>query len=224
MPIVVTTTSPTPATMTRSAMVSEVTNYVLLPEDGEAQARAVEGLNDAIRYLNMRNWNWSLTRHDITLVADTAEYGLAASFKGPRAAELLDSSSNAKDRLGWFLPRTFIDAYHDRSTSGTPDGYTVFDEQARGKVTLSCPCSSGFVSSYPTLRLWYFARLAYLTTDGDQAIEAPSEVCGFILWHAKMLIASIYDKTSLGMAKQMRDEVWRMLVRDDVAGQLGDWA
>jgi hypothetical protein len=221
---VVGSSSPTPAVRAFSDLKNEVARYVKAPNDTDALAAAGSCINNAIRRLNTRAWQWSLTYQDITLAASDASYSLAAAFKAPRHAELLDSSGNAKMRLDWALPKNFLEQFEDRSTNGDPHAYTVLNFQDAGELLLSAPPSSSFVSAYPTLRLWYFPRLQVLAGDSDVMDECPSEVELFVTWYAKAEMAATYDPGLASYAAGEWRSAWQALVRDDVVFGTTDWS
>lgn len=223
MPIVVGGWSPTPATRARSTLTTEVARYVLLPSDTTALSVAADGINDAIRKYNTTLWQSSLTYQDITLVASDATYSLSAPFNAPRAAELLDASGNATSVLSWYNPKSFGLYYPDRQGDGSPDAYTCFNADADGILDLNVPPSSTFITEYPTLRLRYYAKVAYLTADGHY-FDGPSEVESFLCWHARAYVASIFDPPKVPYAEQKAAEFWNLLKRREVVEQLRDWS
>lgn len=222
MPVVSGSWSPTPATRQRSTLVAEVLRYVMLPNDTDAQSVAADAINDAIRKYNLQHWHSSLTYQDISLSADTANYDLSAPFKSPRHAELLNSSGEPERYLNWYDSKTFGLAFPRATASGTPVAYTCYNSESDGKLTLSVPPTSDFVTSYPTLRLRYYAKIAYLSNSSD-TFDGPSEVESFLCWHARMYLASIYDQSKVPFAKSQADEFWGMCIRSDAENQETDW-
>jgi len=216
--------APTPGTRSLAALSLDVMRYVLSPDDPEAKTIAKDGINDAIREMNMRTWNWALTTQDITLVASDDTYSLANAFKTPRTANLLDSSGNRLAMLEYLDTQTFQKYLTTKSTStGNPYAYTVRNAHEDGILTLSIKPDSGFVTTYPTLRLHYFKRIGTLTNDSDE-LDAPSEVENFVLWHAKSYIASVFDPKKVGYAERKAAVAWQMLVSDDNETQFADWS
>ena len=222
MPIVVGSWSPSPSTRQRSTLTAEVARYVMLPNDTDAITVAADGINDAIRKYNTYLWQSSLTYQDITLVADTAGYDLSNPFNAPRHAELLDASGDPSSILSWMDPKTFGISYTDGSGSGSPQTYTCYNADADGVLSLNIAPDSSYVSAYPTLRLRYYAKVAYLSNAGDY-FDGPSEVESFLCWHAKAYVASIYDPSKAAYADRKADEFWTLLKRREAVEQLKDW-
>lgn len=194
----------------------------MAPNNSEALSVAVDGIVDSIRKLNTSIWQFNLTYQDITLAAGTKEYTLAAAFRAPRHCELLNASNVPVSRLHWQDPKTFNIGFEDRSASGDPNYYTVFNIHDTGYLDFDCPPTSGFVGSYPTARIRYYASLQYLTNDSD-TIGGPSELEGYIVWHAKGYISSIYDPGKTQYAEIKANEMWGLLKRQNVKNQLTDW-
>jgi len=201
---VASSTSPTPPAQSWDALRSKVANAVGFGGDPEVLGLAGEGINNGARYLNSRMWSWLLTTEDLTFVADQADYTLAANFHAPRSAELLDSSGNAKSRLYWEDPKTFSDLFLDRSVSGEPRVYTVFSFYDNGKLTLSSPASTAFLTKYPTLRLRYYKHLQTYSSGGS-SMKIPPESELFLEMYAKWEVSATLRPQLTGTYERM----WR---------------
>lgn len=223
MPVVVSgSASPTPAAVSYSTLKTKVARYVLESNATTALSVAGDCIRDAVMELNTRRWKWAIVYQDVTLVAGTAAYDLAAPFKAPRKAELINSNSKAVGYLKYMDPFTFLREFPDRTNSGDPYQYTVDNAHEYGQVILSCSPSAAFVASYPTLRLWFYRRVQVQSGDSD-VLDIPAEVESFVEWRAKETIASLYDQSKVGYANQRANLMWTKLVRDDVTTELGDW-
>jgi hypothetical protein len=223
MPVVISGTTELPAQRAFSTLKSEAARFVLMPTDTTADSIAGDGINDGIRRLNTRPWEWAIQFQEITLTASQDQYEVAARFLAPRSTELLDASGNVMEsNLAYYDAKTFVNDFYDRRMSGDPMAYTVYARHETGTITLDRPCSSGFVSRFPKLRLWYYQRLPYLSGASD-VLDAPSEVESYVLWHAKHYLATIYDVSKAGVAKTEREETWMHMVRQNLRLNLTDW-
>src|SRR3990172_4815255 len=203
-----------PAAIAFSTLYARVQNYVLAPSDTDVATIAKEGINEAISRLNTRRWNWARHHADITLVAGTQEYALSATFKGPRAAELLDSTGEVVSRLEFLDPKELDYLYPDRHSQGYPSHYTIFNEFANGMLTLSATPSSGFVTQYPKVRVRFFRRIPYLSADAD-LFYGPTEAETYLVWYARANVAAHWALDKIGFAEKRAEELWTLLVRDD---------
>lgn len=224
MPIVVGSYTESPGQRSLSSLATEVARYVKMPNIPEALQVAKDGINEGIRRLNMVNWEWSLTYQDLTLVADTADYDLAARFRASRMMELLDANGKTLTApLSFLTPREFSLCYPNRTQSGSPGAYTAFAVHESGQISFSCPLSAGFVSQYPTARLWYYQRVAYLTSDSD-VVDAPSEVESFLVYIGKAEVASVFDEAKERSARANAEDVWRKLRAAHQDHLVSDWS
>ena len=213
----------TPGTRDRSKLCNDVMRYVKLPDDPEAKAVAVDGINEAILTLNTRLWHWAVQTQDIALVADDGDYTLNASFKAPFHATFLDSNDKEVARVHWEDPKTFQRFFYDRTSSGAPNRYTVINAHKNGLVYLSKAPDSGHVATYPKLRIVYYKRIATLTDDAAR-LDAPSEVETFLTWSAKGYVASVYDPKMIHHAERKAASALRDLIRDDNESGHSDWS
>ena len=213
-----------PAALAFSTLYARAQNYVLGPSDTEVTTIAKEGINDAIKRLNTRDWNWARTAASITFTAGEGgrEYQLATNFKSPRSFELLDSSSRIVGRLGYLDPKSF-DLETISRASGDPAYYTVFNPFDNGYLTLSGPPSAGWIAAYPTGRLRYNRRTALLSADAD-LFAGPSECEPFLVWHARSVLAAHWDPSKFSVAERMAERQWEYLVISDVKSQITDWS
>jgi hypothetical protein len=163
-----------------------------------------------------------LVFQDITLVADTSDYDLASVFGAPRKAELLNTASKAATTIGYMYPKTFSLEYYDRTTSGSPDVYTVENGDEYGQVRLSVPPNGGFVGNYPTLRLWYYQKVVPCG-GSTTSLDVPFEVAEWIAWQAKAYMAAHYDLEKVSIAQSIAEQHWISLIRQNTRNQLTDW-
>src|SRR5881397_2821755 len=111
--------APTPACSDLAILRTSVARYVQMPDHSECLAVAVDGMNEAIRELNLRAWNFLKTYQDIVLAANTVDYTISADYRDSRHAELLDSSGIVRSRLIFHDPKNFDRTFADRSSGGT---------------------------------------------------------------------------------------------------------
>lgn len=224
MPVVVGSGNESPSQRGLAELSEEVAGYVLMPDSARARAVAAKGINGGIRRLNMRTWEWGKTYQDITLSAATADYDMASDFMAPRSTELLNGSGLTRDSgMTYMDPKSFVETFFDRTTSGTPCAYTVMNSHDTGQLTLDVPCSEAFVALYPTLRLRYYRRTAYLVSDSD-ILDAPSEVEEFIVWWGCAFVASRFDPSKQQWAIQNAMTAWNGLIRSEQRILTSDWS
>lgn len=218
---VVSVHTPSPGARTFGQLKNELARYVKMPTDSEALSVCGDAIVDAIRYYNAKTWKWNITYQDITLVVNTADYDLSSQVKEPRYAELLDASGNSVSRLKYQDPRSFLEWNFPITASGSPDCYTLMNNHATGTLTVNYAPTTDFITSYPTLRLWYYRRIQHPTADSDE-IDVPSEAEGGIIWKAKALVTQVYDPKKVQLAEQEHAERWRLL-RADNSDEQHDW-
>lgn len=220
--------APTPAVRALSALQAEIGNYILAPDDTTLKATFVDYLNDGLDRLSTRErWPWLLTSENITLVADTASYELVTpTAKKIRHVHLLITGDKERGLLPFRDPKTFMLDFPDRSVSGDPECYTVFNMIADGKIDLSVPPSAGFIGIYPKLKVRMLKRMLRfssgstsdtLTTLGG----GPKELEAFIVWHAKAQAASVHDPAKAQYALGRAEIMWKALVAD--SNTEADW-
>jgi len=184
------TCAPTPINQTFAGLKGAVADSMGFGGDSKVLGVAGSGINNAVRYLDHRLWSWLLTSQSITLATDTDEYTLTGNFKAPRSNELQNSAGAPKSRLGWEDPKTFSSIWTDRSISGAPRAYTVFNMHEDCLLTLNVPSSSTFVTEFPTLLLRYYKRLQTYAADGSSQ-TIPPEVELFLELYARWLTAAV---------------------------------
>jgi len=213
----------TPPSQTWGGLKGKIANAVGFGGDTKVLGLAGEGVNNATRYLNTRLWSWLLVSEDLTLVADQADYSLSSNFNVPRNSELLDSSSKPKSRIVWQDPKTFGNEWVDRSVSGDPRAYTIFNIHDTGKVSLNVPPSAAYVAKYPTLRLHYYKRLQAYTSDAE-AMKIPAEVELFLEMYAKWEISAIIRPQLTGVYERMWRSYETALLRAESHKQVKDFS
>ena len=215
--------SPSPAARACSDLKADVASYVNATNSSRALAKAEDCIRAAVARLNTRKWAWSLVYQDITLVADDADYDLAAPFNYPRKAELLNASGKALAYLSYRDPQTFTRENSDRTTSGTPMAYTIDNPHEYGQIVLDVAPGSGFVTTYPTLRLWYFQKVAPCG-GSTTSLDVPFEVAEWVAWQAKSLMAGHHDPQKVSMARSEAGAMWSDLLRQQVNYETSDWS
>lgn len=225
------TISPAPRTLTQ--ILTEVGTFLMSPQvssDSTLAGAMTDWINDGLNKLRTEErWPWLLVTENVTLVAGTASYVLTTTTaKKIRHVHLLDSSNNEKSLLNYLDPKSFMDMYPDRSQSGSPCHYTVFNLNADGTIDLSVPPDAGFIASYPKLKVRILKRMGqFFSTSLTDTITTlgggPIELESFLSWHAKALGAMNMGFTDrISYAQGRADEMWTALIRD--RNREADWS
>lgn len=181
------TSGVTPGGPSLSTLQQRVLSWVPATPDSQNRLAAKDALNAGIDLvLNTHRWRKDLPTQDITLIASTATYDLNDDFADSRTTEWLDSNDKVTRNGGWcgFLDESEFDrAYASRETDGDPKAYTI--RYKSRLLEFSSPPSSGFISSYPKLRLRYYRRFQHLESPSD-VFDGPSEFSSLLAWYARM--------------------------------------
>jgi len=142
-------------------------------EDADAQEKAKLALQMAVREYNGILWNFNRVTQDITLTAET-DFTLAAAFRAPLAATLLDSSNENTWTLSWLPWEEFIfQAWDRRGTGSMPLVYTARNVHETGVVTVWPKLTTPL--TWPTMRMEYFRRILIPSGVGD-TLNVPEEI------------------------------------------------
>jgi len=214
--------SQTPAGTTLTNLKTEVARFVKAPNSAEVLGVCSDGINDGIRFMNSRPWEFNLTSELLTLVADQKEYAIDATVKLPRHVECLDSSSVARMRIPYVPVKDFLTGFQDRSNSGQPLAYTVLNPYNYGQMSFSTAPNAAFVAKYPKIRHWFYRYIQFPSGASD-VIDVPNDVERVIVWKAKLYIAEMYgNEKHISIARYNFKEAWDELKkqhrRDDA-----DW-
>lgn len=211
----------TPGARSLSGLKRFVLNYIQGISDPDLESQAKEGVNGGIDLINSRVWKWNYTSQSLTTSA-TDSYSLNASFHKPIALQRLNSSSQRTGRLRWLEPSVFFKEKDIATSTGTPLYYTVTSHQNDGNLVLEKTPDSSFISSYPTLKLWYVPRVAYLSSDSD-TLDAPPEFGSLVGWYGRWEMASVRGQIALAdRAERAYNIWWNRLVADD-NDSMTDW-
>ena len=214
--------SQTPAGTTLTNLKIEVVRFVKAPNSTEVLGVASDGINDGIRFMNSRPWEFNLTSEEIPLVADQKEYAIDATVKLPRHVELLDASDQAQLKIPYLPPKDFLTRFASRSGSGAPLAYTIFNPYNYGQMSFSVAPSTAFVAAYPKARHWFYRYIQFPSGASD-VIDVPNDAERVIVWKAKLYIAEMYgNEKHISIARYNFKEAWDELKkqhrRDDA-----DW-
>ena len=137
-------------------------------------AKAGRSWDAAVRFYNATIWKFTRTSQDITLVASTSEYTLDGSFRAPLRAQYVDASGNTREPLFWINPEERLTFIQEGPNSGpAPKRYTIYNQHELGVVRLVG--NLGATSTYPTLRVSYFHRIA-LASGATDRLGVPQDV------------------------------------------------
>jgi len=199
----------------------DVAKYVLRQESDECLDLAVSGIKRGIDRLNLETWRWGLSFDDQPTVAGDTEVSLQPDFSEPR--RLMAQDPNGKEiyrikYLGW---AEFMREFPNASVDGTPVCYSIPNSQGIGSLSFNCPMSDGFVTQYPSVRLWYYRRLVYPSDSPEAPLDCWPEAVDFLEWHAKTHVAATYAPLKVAFAKNQADEILRSLIAKNLSQT--DW-
>lgn len=216
-------TSQTPANTLFSALKTEVARFVKAPNSAEVLGVAGDGINDGVRRLNSRIWEWNFTSEEISFVADQKEYDVDDTVKLPRHVEYLNTSDVAQGRILYMPVKQFLLSFPDRTGSGEPRFYTVLNPRNYGQMTFNQAPSASWLAKYPKARHWFYRYTQTLSTATD-TLAVPNDVERVIVWAAKQYVAELYGSSDqVAIATRNYKEAWNEMKkqhrRDDT-----DWA
>ncbi len=158
-----------------SSMMDELASFTGGKSRPDILDRAREAIFEEIRSFNSWAWTFNRVTEDITLTADgaTPNYTLAADWRNPLRAQMVDSSSKTRDDVTWIEWGDWVSMFPDQSTTGSmPQFYTARNIHETGLVTVDpVPATT---LTYPTLRLYYHRRI--LCPADNEAINVPTEI------------------------------------------------
>jgi hypothetical protein len=204
--------APLPGTSGLPTLKRRICAYVGLPDDPSALTEAEDAIDSALNHLNTRPWRWAVAYDDITTVLDDADYDFPRDLGEPYDIERLNGDGNPDGRIPWKDPKTFLVDFDRVTGSGTPKVYTILERES-GLITLDRPPDQSFVSSYPTLRLWYL-RNAYRN---GSAVDVPAHIEHFVLWYARWEMAMIHGRDRVDSAERAWTRIWQEIIRKDNA-------
>ncbi len=155
----------------------ELTEYTGGEDRPDIIRKAESTIRATIKRWNDVYWSFNVVTEDIALASPVSgtigEYDLSSDWKGPLRAQLVDSNSKTRDHITWVEWKEWISNLPDQSsTAGRPTMYTARSVFRLGRIIIDPPKASTL--TYPTLRLFYFKRIA--CPSGNAAVEVPEEV------------------------------------------------
>ena len=172
-----------------SDILDDLADYVGGGDRPAANARARRALQAAVRWYNTVAWRFQRFRQDITLVNNTTDYPLAAAFRTPRAASLLDTSTRMSGTLIWVPYEDWVRYDGDEVSPATsPETYTCRNVFQTGLVTF-LPRLGTINTQYPKVRIDYHARITVPASDSS-ILSVPSEVEEAIVQEAVAIIVA----------------------------------
>ncbi len=217
-----TTTAQTPLQANFGGLKGVVAAYVQGASIPSILAGAGAAINAGIDKINTRPWNWLNREATLTLVADTRTITIPANFKKPRKLTRRDSNSKTVGFYRFQIPQEFAMTDWDDRSSGQPTHYTVRNPSDDRLMTFNLPPTSAFVTSWPTARMTYYARLLHFSDSGDTLgdLGAPPELRNFLVWYGRWELSAIRSSaTQTREAKTMWQQEWLSLIRDDTNEQ-----
>ena len=220
-----TSTAQTPLNTNFAGLKRFVANYVQGADQPSILGVAGDAITAGIDILNTKLWNWSIKTQTITTVSSDADYSLNADFKKPRKLFRNDTSGNRTGWLNFKEPKAFMDQHPAAISDSVPGVYTVINPTANPVLLLNFPPAADWVTSYPTLTLYYYSRVQHFGGNSQTMsdIGAPPEVWTFLGWYGRWdLAATRSDSRSVERAFSMWNRMLRDLKADDGDVQT-DW-
>jgi hypothetical protein len=181
--------SAAPGARKTSDLLAAIQGYVQGLDSEEIYQYALTELNNAIDSINSRRvWHKLTGTQQISLLAGSGSYGLAADFKDPIHAEFSDVEGNPQLRCAYVPYKNFQLRYEypQKSFRGRPEAYTIYWSDNR--LVLNAAPESSFTGSLPFLDLIYHRSILYVVGKGDH-VNLPGEFNQYLMWQARSDVA-----------------------------------
>lgn len=208
---------PLPSSQAYSDLQRRACETVLLPRDPNSLRIAGEAINDGLRRMNTRRWNWSIRQRIITVVADKRDYPVPTDFASVSDGTWLDINQESSYPVIEYLDpinfgRLFImlnprpkESYH----------FTVRNEyEFTDPLRLAYPLDASLVQKHPFLRLMYYSNLPRLEAPGD-TFQAPSEIELWVLAYAEAKMARVYAPSRYSSSRREAEILWTEILKSD---------
>ena len=217
-----TTTAQTPLQANFGGLKKVVAAYVQGANITSILNDAGASLNAAIDKINTKEWNWLNREVTLSLANDTRTITIPANFKKPRKLTKRDTNGKTVGRYIFQIPKEFANSDWNDVNSGSPMHYTVRNPSDDRLLTFSVPPTSSFVTTWPTARMTYKARMQHFSDGNDTLgdLGVPPELRNFLVWYARWEIATIRSTpTQVGNALSAWRSEWGSLIADDTNEQ-----
>jgi hypothetical protein len=204
---------------TRAETIAELASYTGGEGNPIAERRAGASYDAAVRSFNSALWKFNRKVNDLTLAASTADYDLATDFAAPMRAFLVNASSQECQQVYWMEWGPLKERIQPNTGNGSaPEFYAARNLHETGQVSI-WP-TPGTTLLYPTLRIYYFRRIARAANDADR-LNVPEEVYQAVFQLAlAMNIAKANSKASAVTAEY----ALAAKLRQDVEQAHRDWS
>ncbi len=198
----------------------DVVSMIQGGEDPRLLDQAGKAINSAIHMLNSHDWHWNLKSQTIVSVSGDSgvDYTIQDSVKRPRMLIPLDSDGWECGKLGYLEPKEFMETYTSND-NGSPQAYTIFSRHNFGTLSLSHRPTTEWVSSFPSMRFWYWAYVRELDALTD-TLDTPSQFIPVVTWYAKAQMAIHSGEARFAdMARREWRDALKQLKFDDLDRQ-----
>lgn len=166
---------------TRREATEELAEYFGGDNDPRSLAKAGRSWDRAVKFYNRWLWKFNRVTDDITLAIPAGEtnyayeYNLPDDFHEPMRVSLVNAAGNTVKRIPFVTYPEYESRFANRSTQSAtePELYTIRAAADEGKILFHRPF--GTAVTHPTVRLFYFRRIAQAPDPNDR-LRVPPEM------------------------------------------------
>jgi len=207
----------TPLALNFAGLKRYVANYVQGASDDGVLDVAGQAINAGVHMFNRRNWQWNVATQTITLTANDDDYELNDDVKRPLKLWRLNASSNREGRIAFKSSKVFMDEHPWKIGGNFPAFYTIISPVQENLLLLNVAPSAAYVSSYPTLKFYYYPRIKIFADDNDTMSDVNlwPEAWDILGWYGRWEFAMVRGMT--GRTVDRAHVHWKDQYRDLIA-------
>lgn len=177
-------------------LVTQIARIIGGESEGEIRAQALDCLNRVRTELNQHDWRFVKTTQDpITLVNQQSTYSLAAAFRKPSFARLIDAAALPFKHLEYEDDVVWSRRQEIQSQTGLPVWYTLRNDFDDGLIQLF-PIPDLSASSQYRLQVEYYARIGAFADTEEGGQDLPEEVMNVLVVGGQAYFLRERDKAS----------------------------
>lgn len=210
--------------MTFLEMQNQIGSFLMTVPHPTLQAVAGSGINIAIDEMNGKIWNFTLTTSGFPFQSGVTDYAFTSGVRATRNFSYTDTNGVVNGRFKYYDPKSFEQSFPDRTATGTPTAYTLYESYPYPTIALNCVPSADFVTNHPSGIFRYNARIPNLLTSGDSLSNLPPEAINVIMWNARAITSLSYDQEQkVDFAQRKYVDAYRTLRSQQTENELRDF-